>query len=229
MSLTQHYAEIRARLRNPPNAKRDEGIELHPKAPMQRQREAIAVLIQAQEDRAKQLKFERNCHKFFVWQCSPTPEEQRECRRRMRKIPPSITPAFIVRVVADHFGVSSEGIRCESKQPRFAHPRQIVYWLCRSYTRHSFPNIGRYLNRDHSTVMHGVRRIEERRHVDLQLGKTIDELVSQLVRPVKNANISEIVPTTPDQISFVDTSVASVLRSTSLENSDAEDPAAVSG
>lgn len=49
----------------------------------------------------------------------------------------------------------------ESPQRRrsVARPRQIAYYLARQITPLSLPQIGRRFNRDHSTILHGVRRV----------------------------------------------------------------------
>lgn len=38
--------------------------------------------------------------------------------------------------------------------------RHIFYWFARVYTARSYPEIGRFINRDHATVMYGVQKIE---------------------------------------------------------------------
>lgn len=46
---------------------------------------------------------------------------------------------------------------------RFKHlaeARHIFYWFARYYTARSYPEIGRFIKRDHCTVMHGVRKID---------------------------------------------------------------------
>lgn len=48
-----------------------------------------------------------------------------------------------------------------SRVSNIAFARAVAFYLCRSYTAHSFAAIGRVFgNRDHSTVLYGVRRIE---------------------------------------------------------------------
>jgi chromosomal replication initiation ATPase DnaA len=47
-------------------------------------------------------------------------------------------------------------------------PRQVVCWLARRFTRRSLPEIARSLHRDHSTVLHTVRRMD---HVTAALGR----------------------------------------------------------
>lgn len=46
--------------------------------------------------------------------------------------------------------------------------RHILYWCARYFTARSYPEIGRYINRDHCTIMHGVRKVDRNleRYVD---------------------------------------------------------------
>jgi chromosomal replication initiation ATPase DnaA len=42
-----------------------------------------------------------------------------------------------------------------------AEARHIFYWFARVYTHRSFPEIARFINRDHATIMHGVRKVDQ--------------------------------------------------------------------
>ena len=58
-----------------------------------------------------------------------------------------------------------------------ASPRQIAMFLAKKMTTRSLPEIGRrFANRDHTTVMHGVRRIEELRAQDGQIAEDLEML-----------------------------------------------------
>jgi chromosomal replication initiator protein len=58
-----------------------------------------------------------------------------------------------------------------------ARPRQIAMYLSKQLTDRSLPDIGRrFGGRDHTTIMHGVRKIEELRASDAQLAEDIDLL-----------------------------------------------------
>lgn len=66
---------------------------------------------------------------------------------------------IIVDVVCTHFDIHKRDIRGPSRLKRFAHPRQICMYLMRVILRLSFPQIGKFMNRDHSTAIHGVRKM----------------------------------------------------------------------
>lgn len=56
-------------------------------------------------------------------------------------------------------GVGVKDIKGLSRDVRVVRARHIFSWLCRHYTGCSFPQIGNYLGKDHSTVVHGVKKV----------------------------------------------------------------------
>ncbi len=75
-----------------------------------------------------------------------------------------MTPTMndIVSIVATRFQISISDIRGRSKLRLHAWPRQIVMLLASEMTSNAGANIGRYLNRDHSTQIYGVRNARAR-------------------------------------------------------------------
>ena len=58
-----------------------------------------------------------------------------------------------------------------------ARPRQVAMYLAKQLTARSLPEIGKQFGgRDHTTVMHAVKRIDELRHTDTNLGEDVDLL-----------------------------------------------------
>ncbi|MBU1827034.1 MAG: chromosomal replication initiator protein DnaA, partial [Alphaproteobacteria bacterium] len=58
-----------------------------------------------------------------------------------------------------------------------ARPRQVAMYLAKQLTSRSLPEIGRrFGGRDHTTVMHGVRRIEELKGTDSQIADDVEML-----------------------------------------------------
>ena len=61
--------------------------------------------------------------------------------------------------------------------------RHIFYWCARYFTARSYPEIGRFINRDHCTIMHGVRKLDRNlsrvwpkiKAIAAELGETINE------------------------------------------------------
>jgi chromosomal replication initiator protein len=84
------------------------------------------------------------------------------------------------RVVAKFFDVTDEDLDHRGRATRISRIRQIAFYLCRTHTTRSFPEIGRDFQRDHSTVLHGVRRIEALRGRDPELDADLSKLEKRL-------------------------------------------------
>ncbi len=65
----------------------------------------------------------------------------------------------IESAVATRFQLHPWELRSRDHTRRVSHPRHIAMFLCREYGTKPFPLIGRYFDRDHTTVMFGQRRI----------------------------------------------------------------------
>lgn len=90
----------------------------------------------------------------------PHPSDARlisEYRSACYKVP----IARVMGLVSQAFQVSPHEILSPRKNGYLLPARYAVYWLARHATVRSLPAIGRFLNRDHSTITHGVRRAEE--------------------------------------------------------------------
>jgi chromosomal replication initiator protein len=83
----------------------------------------------------------------------------------------------IQRKVADHYLIRHSDLVGPKRVRTFARPRQIAMYLCKQLTTRSLPEIGRHFGgRDHTTVMHGVRRIEELKKQDAQIAEDVELL-----------------------------------------------------
>ena len=92
-----------------------------------------------------------------------------------------ITPELIVDIVADHFNITSAEIVSSKKSRNIAYPRQISMYLCRKLTDVSLNDIGKKLgNRDHTTILHGINKIEADLKKDNNLDNTIDVLSKKI-------------------------------------------------
>lgn len=86
----------------------------------------------------------------------------------------------IVRVVCERFAISSEDIRSNSRAAQTVMARQICMTLLREFTNLSFAKVGRLLGRDHTTVVHGVKRMTRLRTTDPAIAALFRELIEQL-------------------------------------------------
>lgn len=88
-----------------------------------------------------------------------------------------ITVEEIQRKVADHYNIRLSDLIGPKRVRTFARPRQVAMYLAKQLTSRSLPEIGRrFGGRDHTTVMHGVRRIEDLRTKDSQIADDLELL-----------------------------------------------------
>ena len=88
-----------------------------------------------------------------------------------------ITVEEIQRQVSEHYNIRLSDMIGPKRLRSFARPRQIAMYLCKKLTSRSLPEIGRrFGGRDHTTVMHGVRRIEELMATDHQIAEDLEML-----------------------------------------------------
>ena len=81
-----------------------------------------------------------------------------------------VTIEEIQRKVAEHFNIRLSDMIGPKRLRTIARPRQIAMYLSKQLTPRSLPEIGRrFGGRDHTTIMHGVRKIEELMTTDSQL------------------------------------------------------------
>ena len=99
---------------------------------------------------------------------SMTQECLRDLLRNSQKS--EITLDKIHQAVADYFDLKLAAIYGPSREKKYSKPRQIVMFLSKKHTQFSFPDIAKSLNRkDHTTIIHGFRQIEEKIESDAQL------------------------------------------------------------
>jgi len=88
-----------------------------------------------------------------------------------------VTVEEIQRKTSEHYNIRLSDMIGPKRLRSYARPRQVAMYLCKQLTSRSLPEIGRrFGGRDHTTVMHGVRRIEELRVADGQIAEDIDLL-----------------------------------------------------
>ena len=75
---------------------------------------------------------------------------------------PQLPMAKIAREVAYKYAVTVNDIRSERRAPYLVAARHEVFWRCKTETENSYPAIGKFFRRDHTTVIAGVRKHEAR-------------------------------------------------------------------
>lgn len=108
-------------------------------------------------------------------------EAQCLLRPHLRGAERRITVDEIQKAAADHYGMKQADLISERRTRAVARPRQAAMWLAKQLTTRSLPDIGRrFGGRDHTTVIHAVRRIDELRAADPQLARDLDVLTRKL-------------------------------------------------
>ena len=92
-----------------------------------------------------------------------------------------ITNDLIQKVVAESFGVKPADLKSKRRTKTVVLPRQVAMYLCRQLAGSSLPEIGNFFGgKDHSTVIHSCKTIEEKKEKDPDLKARIDMLTRQL-------------------------------------------------
>lgn len=92
-----------------------------------------------------------------------------------------ITPTLIINIVSEHFSVKPEDITSKKRNSEFVLPRQIVMYLCRELTATSYVDIGKLLGKkDHTTIMHGVRKITAEMEENEELRNKVDIIIKKI-------------------------------------------------
>jgi chromosomal replication initiator protein len=92
-----------------------------------------------------------------------------------------VTVDDIQKATSEHFGLKQADLISERRTRSVARPRQAAMWLAKQLTTRSLPDIGRrFGGRDHTTVLHAVRRIEALRQEDSQLARDLEALTRKL-------------------------------------------------
>jgi len=92
----------------------------------------------------------------------------------------SLDAEHIQREVARYYKLAVDELRGERRIKHVAHARQVAMYLCRTLTSASLPEIGKKFNKDHSTVLTSVRKIEQLKDSDEQLQLELGELSQKL-------------------------------------------------
>ena len=94
-----------------------------------------------------------------------------------------ITPQLIINIVSEDFGVNPDDITSKKRSAEFVLPRQVCMYLCRNLVDISLNDIATILNKkDHTTVIHGIKRIESDIKTNSSLRERID-IITKKINP----------------------------------------------
>jgi chromosomal replication initiator protein len=90
----------------------------------------------------------------------------------------AVTIEVIQKFVADYYHLKLVELKSRNNSKSVAMPRQIAMYLCKMLTRASLPEIGRsFGGKHHSTVIHSIRKVEERRKADGDFNSLVNNLL----------------------------------------------------
>lgn len=94
-----------------------------------------------------------------------------------------ITTDLIISIVAEHFEVSAEDIKSQKRNAEFIIPRQVYMYLCRDIINTPLINIAKTLGKkDHTTIIHGIKKIEEEIKYNEELKNKIN-IIKNILSP----------------------------------------------
>ncbi len=94
----------------------------------------------------------------------------------------SVSVESIQNLVASHFNLKINELLSPRRSRSLARPRQIAMYLAKQHTTNSLPDIGRkFSNRDHTTVIHAVKKINELIKKDNDIKQSIAEIKKKLI------------------------------------------------
>jgi chromosomal replication initiator protein len=125
---------------------------------------------------------------YLTWQLMRAPVTLDIAETIIRDLVQGIEPRRIkiddiLRIVSRHFAVSKQDILSQRRHRSVVRPRQIGMYLAKHLTSRSLPEIGRrFGDRDHTTVLHAIRKIDKEVGENPRLKDELDELKRQLNR-----------------------------------------------
>ena len=144
-------------------------------------REVIEILASRLTESGRELEGAVN-RLYLTWQHMRAPVTPDIAETVVRDLFQGVEPRRIkiediLRIISRHFGVSKGDLLSQRRHRSVVWPRQIGMYLAKQLTHRSLPEIGRrFGNRDHTTVLHAIRKIEGVIAGDAGLRDEIDDL-----------------------------------------------------
>ncbi len=149
--------------------------------------EVLALLADRLTESGRELEGAIN-RLYLTWQLMRAPVTLDIAETIIRDLVQGLEPRRIkiediLRVVSRHFAVSKHDILSQRRHRSVVRPRQIGMYLAKHLTSRSLPEIGRrFGDRDHTTVLHAIRKIDKEVGENARLKEEIDDIKRQLNR-----------------------------------------------
>lgn len=147
--------------------------------------EAVALLAERLTESGRELEGVVT-RLYAIWQYMRTPITADIVETAIRDLVHGVEPRRIkiediLRIISRHYGVSKGDILSQRRHRSVVWPRQIGMYLAKQLTSRSLPEIGRrFGNRDHTTVLHAIRKIDGELNGNARLKDEIEDLKKQL-------------------------------------------------
>lgn len=137
------------------------------------------------EEAIKQLKKDINRLNEELRRARFVMAEQKKYIAKLAGVAASTMPKLeeIFSSVCKYYDVSADAMRGNGRTYPLYHYRQVYYYLCREYS-HSLTQTGLYIRKDHTSVLHGSRKIEEELKTDQQLEIDLKEIRQKIGKRV---------------------------------------------
>ena len=94
---------------------------------------------------------------------------------------PAVTVESIQKLVANHYNLKVAELKSKNNSQQISFPRQVAMYLCKQLTECSLPEIGRrFGGKHHSTVIHSIQKIEQKRAKEKDFDRLVDGFVQSL-------------------------------------------------
>lgn len=93
----------------------------------------------------------------------------------------TVRPALVIATTAEFHDITTDELTGPTRTKTVAQARQMAMWLCRDLTDLSLPRIGAKFDRDHTTVMHAIRKIQH----DADTNPTVAQQLADLTTLIR--------------------------------------------
>ena len=107
---------------------------------------------------------------------------------------PTYNLVLILQCVCSYFAITENQIKSTSRRADIVKIRHIFFYLCFEYSDFSMVKIGLFLNRNHATVIHAVKRIKRERFMYDDISKPLQMIEKKLMCgiDIQDLNLLEI-------------------------------------
>ena len=86
----------------------------------------------------------------------------------------------IVDEVASYYNISLKELKGTGRSAKIAEARQVAIYLCRDLTKQSFPDIGKFFDKKHTTIMYSYDKIKDELKTNTSLSHTVSTITNKI-------------------------------------------------